>query len=256
MATVVSLLNFKGGVGKTTTTVNLGAALAGMKKKVLIIDLDGQRNATKILKYQPKPGETETIYDYLTNRVGEAFSYETPVKGLDIVPSSDEMADISVKLSSRKNREHILKKFVDETRSYYDFILLDCPPAKGVISDNAMTASDGLIIPIECEMLSLQGLEEIMLEAQEVKQELNPGLEIYGMLATKYDNRLCMNRELLDGLNQSFPGKVFQTRIRRNVSLAEFCDSSTSIYEYAPDSYGAADYKDLAKELIDKLKKS
>lgn len=253
MGKVYSVLNFKGGVGKTTTTINLGAALARMKKKVLIIDLDGQKNSTTILGFKDEDGEN--IYDFLTGRTQEVFAYNSHTKGLDYVPSSTEMRNIELNLNSRKSREHILEKFTEKVRPEYDYILIDCPPGKGVIIDNAMTASDGIIIPIECEMLSLQGLTEIVCEVNEVKSELNPELEIVGFLATKYDGRLRLNRDILSGLNENFPGKVFQTKIRRNVSLAEFCQTSQHIFDYAPDSYGAEDYESLAYELTGEKKK-
>jgi len=245
MAKVLSVLNFKGGVGKTTTTINLGAALARLKKKVLIIDLDGQKNSTNILGHQ----DGENIYDFLTGRTQEVFAYNSATKGCDYVPSSTEMRNIELSLNGRKSREHILEKFTGRVRPEYDYILIDCPPGKGVIIDNAMTASDGIIVPIECELLSLQGLTEIVCEVNEVKSELNPELEITGFLATKYDGRLRLNRDILSGLNENFPGKVFQTKIRRNVALAEFCQSHQNIFDYAPDSFGAEDYMNLAREL-------
>lgn len=248
MAKVYSILNFKGGVAKTTTTINLGAALALMKKKVLIIDLDGQKNSTSILGF--KDGEGETIYDFLIGKTQEVFSYSTKTKNLDYVPSSEEMRNIELNLNTRKSRERILEKFISQIRDAYDYILIDCPPSKGVIIDNAMTASDGIIVPIKCEMMSMQGLTEIVCEVNEVKSVLNPNLEITGFLGTMYEGRLRLNRDILNGLNANFPGKVFKTIIRRNVSLAEFCESSQNIFEYSPSSYGATDYMNLAKEII------
>lgn len=250
MAKVLSILNFKGGVGKTTTSVNLGAALALAGKQVLIIDLDGQMNSTVILG---KREETEeNIYDFLVGDTTEVFCYSTGTDRLDYVPSSTEMRHIELQLSSRKSRERILKKFTDKLKEEYDFILLDCPPGKGIIIDNAMTASDGIIVPIECDVLSLQGLTEIVSEVGEVKQELNPDLKIVGFLATKYDNRLRLNRDILESLQENFPGQVFDTRIRRNVSMAEYCSEQRHIFDYAPDSYGAQDYMALANEIIQK----
>lgn len=250
MAKVLSILNFKGGVGKTTTAVNLGAALALCNQRVLVIDLDGQMNSTIILG---KREETEeNIYDFLVGDTTEVFCYSTGTEGLDYVPSSSEMRNIELQLSSRKSRERILKKFTDKLRGEYDYILFDCPPGKGIIIDNAMTASDGIIVPIECDVLSLQGLTEIVSEVSEVKLELNPELEIMGFLATKYDHRLRLNRDILDSLKINFPNKVFETKIRRNVSVAEYCGDERHIFDYAPDSYGAQDYMELAKEIINK----
>lgn len=248
MAKVYSILNFKGGVGKTTTTINLGAALARLKKKVLIIDLDGQKNSTKILGFKDELGDN--IYDFLIGKTHEVFSYSTSTKNLDYVPSSSEMRNIELNLNSKKSRERILEKFISQVSDSYDYILIDCPPGKGVIIDNAMTASNGIIVPIKCEMMSMDGLTEIVCEVNEVKSVLNPDLEITGFLGTMYDSRLRLNKEILNGLNENFPGKVFKTIIRRNVSLAEFCGNSQDIFEYSPTSYGAEDYMSLAKEII------
>lgn len=248
MAKVLSILNFKGGVGKTTTAVNLGAALALSGQRVLVIDLDGQMNSTLILGKREKIDEN--IYDFLVGDTTEVFCYSTETEGLDYVPSSADMRNIELKLSSRKSRERILKKFTDKLQDEYDYILFDCPPGKGIIIDNAMTASNGIIVPIECDVLSLQGLTDIVTEVAEVQQELNPEVKIIGFLATKYDNRLRLNRDILESLKQNFPDKVFETKIRRNVSVAEYCGDKNHIFDYAPESYGAQDYMSLAKEVM------
>lgn len=260
MGQIISILNFKGGVGKTTTSINLGASLAMRGHKVLIIDVDGQRNATSILRY----GKTDedvaeenklTIFEYLTGETSELFCYRTAIDNLMLVPSSEGMRNIEIKLNSRKNREHILGKFAKQMLPHFDFILIDCPPGKGVIIDNAMTASDHIVIPITCEMLSLEGMADLMREVQEVKEELNDKLDILGLLATMYDGRIKMHRQLYEALRENFPGKVFDARIRRNTSLGEFLGNAPSIFQYAPESNGAADYQAFANEFIQKTLK-
>lgn len=261
MGTIISILNFKGGVGKTTTSINLGAALAMSGSKVLIIDVDGQRNATSILRYgktdkDAQEENSQTIFEFLTGETSELFCYDTAIDNLTLVPSSEDMRNIEIKLNARKNREHILGKFARQMREYFDYILIDCPPGKGVIIDNAMTASDHIVIPITCEMLSLEGMTDLMREVQEVKEELNDNLNILGLLATMYDGRIKMHRQLYEALRDNFPGKVFDTRIRRNTSLGEFLGNAPSIFQYAPESNGAADYQSFANEFVQKLKET
>lgn len=261
MGTIISILNFKGGVGKTTTSINLGAALAMGGYKVLIIDVDGQRNATSILRYgktdeEVKEESSQTIFEFLTGETYELFCYDTAIENLALVPSSEDMRNIEIKLNARKNREHILGKFARQMREHFDYVLIDCPPGKGVIIDNAMTASDHIVIPITCEMLSLEGMADLMREVQEVKEELNDKLNILGLLATMYDGRIKMHRQLYEALRDNFPGKVFDTRIRRNTSLGEFLGNAPSIFQYAPESNGAADYQSFANEFVQKLKEA
>lgn len=247
------MLNFKGGVGKTTAAVNLGAALAQLKKKVLLIDLDVQGTATNTFKTE-SPFEGDTIYEFLSGKTKEAFAYDTKVKNLDYVPSSPDMRFAETELNRKREREHILQKFVNQVAPSYDYVLLDCPPGEGIVTDNAMVAATQIIIPIKCEVYSMYGLQDIMTSVQDLKENSNPSLEIMGIVANEFDGRICINRDIISGLEKSFPGKVFQTRIRKNVALAEFSSSAQNIFEYDPKCRGAEDYMSLAKEVIKKTR--
>lgn len=253
MATTICMLNFKGGVGKTTVSVNLGAALARLKKKVLIIDLDVQGTTTNTFKAE-SPFDGETIYEFLTGKTQEAFAYETKTKNLDYVPSSPDMKYVEMELNRKREREHILSKFVQQVSPAYDFILLDCPPGEGVITDNAMVAAQKIIIPVKCEVYSMYGLRDIMNEVEDVRQSSNPQLGIMGIVANEYDGRTCINRDIINELQTSFPGLVFDTKIRKTVSLEEFASGAQNIFDYAPKSIGAEDCLNFGKEVIKKSK--
>lgn len=245
------MLNFKGGVGKTTSTVNLGAAMAGMNKKVLIIDLDVQGTATSTYSKQ-SPYDGETIYDFLVGKTKSAFAYETKIPNLDYVPSSEDMRYVEMELNRKREREHILSKFVDMVSGEYDFILLDCPPGKSIVTDNAMVAADEVIIPVNCEPYSMYGLRDILKEAEDVK-ESNPKLHVLGILANEYEGHTSINRGIIESLNKEFPGLVFDTRIRKNVAVKEFSVSAQSVLEYDKRSNGAKDYIAFAHEVMGKL---
>lgn len=247
------MLNFKGGVGKTTATVNLGAALARLKKKVLIIDLDVQCTATKTF-FAQSPYDGETIYEFLTGAVTTPFAYDTQTKGLDYVPSSPNMKFIEMELNRKREREHILQRFVQMVSPNYDYILLDCPPGQGIVTDNAMVAAQQIIIPVKCEVYSMYGLRDIMNEVNDIKCSSNPQLSILGIVANAFDGRTCINRDIVDSLCNDFPGLVLSTKIRKNISLAEFSASSQHIFEYAPKSNGAEDFLNLGKEVIKKTR--
>lgn len=251
MAITICMLNFKGGVGKTTVTVNLGAALARLKKKVLIIDLDGQCTATKTFAAKT-PYDGETIYDFLSGKTQSAFAYETSQKNLDYVPSSQEMKFIEMELSRKREREHILEKFIHQVSPSYDYILIDCPPGQGIVTDNAMVAAQKIIIPVKCEVYSMFGLHDIIAESDDIKAGSNPSLEILGIIANAYDGRTCINRNISSALNESYPGMVLSTMIRKTVSLAEFSASEQSIFDYDAKSSAALDFLNLGKEVINK----
>lgn len=248
------MLNFKGGVGKTTAAVNLGAALSRLKKKVLLIDLDVQGTATNTFKAE-SPFEGDTIYEFLVGKTKEAFAYETKTKNFDYVPSSPYMRYVETELNRRREREHILSRFVNQVSSAYDYILLDCPPGEGVVSDNAMVAANEIIIPIKCEVYSMYGLQDIMKEVEDVKENSNADLHIMGILANEFDGRTCINRDIVQGLEKSFPNMMFSTKIRKTVSLAEFSSQSQNIFEYEEKCKAAEDYMNLAKEVIKKSRK-
>ena len=244
-AKVFSFSQHKGGVGKTTTTATLGAALALKGNKVLVIDLDAQQNLTySLLGNEPE----NSIYESLT---GKAPLPVIPVNdNLDIVPASIELAKAEIDLSNRMAREKILSNLLNPIKERYDYILIDCPPSLGIVTTNALVASDKLIIPMTAEVLPLKGLRMLDDVVREVKNFVNPNLEIGGVLLTRFDKRKTLNMEILNSLYKSFNGKVFETKIRENIALAETAMTGKSIFEYAPKSNGAKDYMNLAEEFI------
>lgn len=248
MATKISILNFKGGVGKTTTALNLGAALSLLGKRVLVIDLDSQRNLTPIMGYQP--GDGETIYDALVTKGGELTIYgHDRMPNLFFVPADKRLTGIDISLFNRSNREHILDKLLRKEEEDYDYILIDCPPKSLLLNKNAMVASDYLIIPIDCKVFSIQGMGDIFEELEDIKsdEDLNPRLQIMGYLLTMYDGRTKLSKEADRILSENYPDRVFQTKIRINTRLAEAPGYNQNIFEYDPESTGAEDYLTLAE---------
>lgn len=256
MAKKIAILNFKGGVGKTTTAINLCAGLAKLKKNTLLIDLDAQRNATLHLGYEI--GNGETIYDALMDRT---MNTELPIyeydghKNFDFVPSSIMLREASELLVARMKKEEILKFLVSGVESEYDYIFYDCPPSDGVLNINALCASDGVIIPLNGNDYSLQGITALVERINEVKRLMNPNLEILGFLFTDFDSRLNIHKTSRNEMRDAFPGKVFNALIHRCVRFSETPSLHQTIFDYAPTSTGADDYLQLAKEVI-KISKS
>ena len=247
MTKIIAVLNHKGGVGKTTTTINLAAALQQKKKRVLLIDMDGQANLTESCGLSIE--EEQTVYGAMK---GE---YPLPLvelnNGLAIVPSC---LDLSA-AESEPGRELILKgliaKLLDSRK--FDYILIDCPPSLGLLTLNALTAADFLIIPVQAQFLAMRGMAKITNVVEIVRQRLNPGLSIGGIVITQFDKRKTLNKSVSELINDSFCDKVFKTVIRDNVSLAEAPIKGMNIFEYNKNSNGAKDYMELAKEVL-KLK--
>lgn len=247
------MLNFKGGVGKSTAAVNLAAALTQLKKSVLLIDLDQQcTSSTTFSKSSPFYGET--IYEFLTGKTESAFAYETQNKKLDYVPSSRDMRFVETDLSRKREREHILSKFVSQVSDSYDYIIFDCPPGEGVVTDNALVASNYVLIPVKCDEFSLYGLRDIMTEIDDIKKESNPALSILGIFVNIYDVRNSIEPAIADQLKASFADYMLSTKIRINVALKEFPSTNQSIFEYNNKSHGAEDYLNLGKEVIKKTR--
>ena len=243
MAQIITLANFKGGVGKTTSAINIGAGLASMGKKVLLIDLDPQSNLTQSLGVVPKEG---TIYDFLVKK--QEIKITTIKECLDIIPSSLELISAEVELSSLFKREELLSTIIiDKIEQDYDYeyIILDCPPTLGLLTINSFTASDFIFIPIEAEYLALRGYV-ILKEAIE-KYEVN----IDKIFVTKYDRRKNLNREVYEALKENFSDKMFNTLIRDNVALAEAPTEGEDIYTFNPKCNGAIDYLSLTKEIVE-----
>lgn len=248
MTKTIALVNQKGGVGKSTCAANIGAGLSRLGKRTLAIDLDPQANLTYHLGIKPQELKA-TISDVVE---GRAEIEETIIErdGLDVIPSTMTLADTADRIHNIKGREHLLKEALAGLKRPYAYVLIDCPPALGVLTLNALVAAKEIYIPIEVEALALQGLRSIMGVVDMIRDRLNPGLKISGIIAAKYDSRKNLNREVLETLREHFGGLVFKTVIRETVKLAEAPSYGQSIFDYAPRSYGAEDYLNLCKEIL------
>ena len=250
MARIISVANQKGGVGKTTTTVNLGACLAQDGKKVLLIDSDAQGNATSGLGVR-KPDVKQDIYDVLVNEVSiKETIIKTSRENLSIVPATLQLAGAEIELTSMMARESRLKSALAEVSDEYDFILVDCPPSLGHLTINAFTASDAILIPDQCEYYALEGLSQLLNTVRLVQKHFNPGLEIEGVLLTMYDARTNLGAEVVEEVRRYFQEKVYDTIIPRNVRLSEAPSHGKPIIDYDPRSKGAEVYQALAKEVL------
>lgn len=248
MSIIVSLLNHKGGVGKTTSAINIGAALVKLGKQVLLVDLDPQANLTISLGI---PRQKITIYE---NIRGEAEITPYTVKeGLDVVTSNLNLSGAEMELINEAGREFILRELFDPLSHDYDYIIIDCPPSLGLLTLNALTASDYVMIPMQTEFLALQGIAKIDQVIRKIRARLNKKLQIGGVIATMYDNRKVLNRDIVGTIEKFFKDKVFDTKIRNNVALAEAPSEGKDIFEYSKSSNGAQDYLTLAKEIITRL---
>ena len=250
MGRVISVANQKGGVGKTTSTVSLAAALAVHGKKVLIIDSDPQGNATSGLGVQK--GELEQdVYDVLVNQVPMAdVIVPTTRENLMIAPSTIQLAGAEIELTSQPHREQRLKEAVKKIKDDYDYIFIDCPPSLGHLTMNAFTASDTVLIPVQCEYYALEGLSQLMNTITMVRKHFNPHLKIEGVLLTMYDARTNLGNEVKDDVIKYFREKVYKTIIPRNVRLSEAPSYGQAIVDYDPKSRGAEVYMELAKEVL------
>ena len=250
MARIISVANQKGGVGKTTTTVNLGACLAYVGKKVLVIDSDAQGNATSGLGVR-KPDVKQDIYDVLVNEVPiKETILETTRENLSIVPATLQLAGAEIELTSMMARESRLKSALEDVNDEYDFILIDCPPSLGHLTINAFTASDAILIPVQCEYYALEGLSQLLNTVRLVQKHFNPELEIEGVLLTMFDARTNLGAEVVEEVRRYFQEKVYDTIIPRNVRLSEAPSHGKPIIDYDPRSKGAEVYQALAKEVL------
>lgn len=249
MGKIISLANQKGGVGKTTTTVNLGTILAKKGKKVLLIDADPQGNATSGLGVE-KEVENST-YDILVRdtKIEEAIE-NTAIKNLKICPSNMSLAGAEVELVSMMSREQRLKEKLDSIKEEYDYILIDCPPSLGLITLNSFTASDSVLIPVQCEYFALEGLGQLLNTVNLVKKHLNKNLQVEGALLTMYDIRTNLSNQVVKEVKKYFEDKVYKTVIPRNVRLSEAPSYGMPITEYDPKSKGAKSYLKFAKEFL------
>lgn len=254
MTHIISIINQKGGVGKTTTTVSLAAFIGKKKKKVLLIDLDPQGNASSGLGVNKSELENST-YDVLVNdlAISEAI-IPSSAKNVDICPTNINLAGAEVELVAAMSREMILKNALSEVKDNYDYIFIDCPPSLGILTLNALAASNGLIIPIQGEYYALEGLTQLINTMNIVKKKLNPNIGILGVVLTMFDRRTQLTKQVKEEVEKYFGDKVFKTYIPRNVRLAEAPSHGLAISDYDPNSKGGKAYADLAAELIKRTK--
>lgn len=252
MGKIIALANQKGGVGKTTTTINLGASLATLEKSVLIVDADPQANASSGLGVDIKEVDC-SLYECIINKadVRDAI-YTTDITGLDIIPSHIDLVGAEIEMLNLGNREKVIKNILDPIRDDYDYILIDCSPSLGLITVNALTASDSVIIPVQCEYFALEGISKLLNTIKIIKSKLNPKLEIEGFLLTMYDSRLRLANQIYDEVKRHFQELVFKTVIQRNVKLSESPSHGLPVILYDADSSGAKNHLNLAREIISK----
>ena len=247
---IIALVNQKGGVGKSTTAVNLGAYLVSHGKKVLLIDMDPQANATTGLGFRPENVE-KNIYDVISGKtLLQDAILKTSLPGYDIVPATQDLAGATVELVEATEREFKFYNAIKNIKNDYDYILIDCPPSLGLLTVNSLAAADKIIIPIQCEYYALEGLSQLLNSIDLIKTNLKEDLEIMGAVLTMYDKRNQLSRQIIKEVQRHFPGYVFDAVIPRNVSLAEAPSFGKTILQYAPNSAGAKAYDYLAREMI------
>ncbi len=252
MGKIVAIVNQKGGVGKTTTAVNLTAALGILDKKVLLVDADPQGNSTSGFGVSKKEGIFSS-YELITGKcTAEEVILHTKFKGVDLVPSSMNLAGAEIELSTMEERANRLKTALSFIRADYDFILIDCPPSLGLITLNSLTAADTFLVPLQCEFFALEGLSQLMATMRQVKRSFNPTLEIEGVLLTMYDGRLNLTQQVVNEIKKFFGKKLYSSVITRSVRLSEAPSFGLPIQYYDRRSKGAACYNALAEEFIKK----
>ena len=250
MGKIISLANQKGGVGKTTTAINLSTSLASLGKKVLLVDADPQANASSGLGLDIRSLNT-TIYECLIDGVPSSQAIQpTEIENLHLLPSHIDLVGAEIEILNLDNREHVMQRLLEPLKTEYDYVLIDCSPSLGLITVNSLTASDSVIIPVQCEYFALEGISKLLNTIKIIKGKLNPKLEIEGFLLTMYDNRLRLANQVYTEVKTHFEGMVFETVISRNVRLSEAPSYGKPVLLYDAESKGTSNYMDLAKELI------
>lgn len=251
MARVIAIANQKGGVGKTTTAINLAASLAVSEKRTLLIDCDPQANTTGGLGFAKDPARRSLYQAIILQEPLQRIIQKTEVDGLDLIPSDKNLVGATIELVSLEGREYKLKGIVELVRGNYEFIVIDCPPSLDLLTLNALVASDSVLVPIQCEYLALEGVSDLLDSLMRIRRTLNPNLSIEGILLTMYDERTNLSRQVAADLHSFFGSQVFKTVIPRNVRLAEAPSHGKPILFYDIHSKGADSYMQLAKEVVE-----
>ena len=255
MGKVIAIANQKGGVGKTTTAINLAASLAVLEKKVLVIDADPQANTTSGLNFSPDDGRKRTLYEVMIGDIDISDALiQTEIANLQMVPSHINMVAVEIEMLDANERESILKKCIAPVRDNYDFIIIDCSPSLGLISVNALTAADSVMVPVQPEFFALEGLGKLLQTIRLVQDGVNPGLTIEGFVVTMFDGRTKVHSQVLNQLKEHFKDMVFNTIIQRNIRLSEAPSHGKPIILYEVMSNGTSNYLNLAKEVLEKNK--
>ena len=252
MGKIIAIANQKGGVGKTTTSINLAAALGVLEKKVLLIDADPQANATSGLGIDVESVEIGTYQILEHSNKPEESVVETSAPNVSLIPAHIDLVAIEIELVDKENREYMLKQALQEIKEQYDYVIIDCAPSLGLLTLNALTAADSVVIPIQCEYFALEGLGKLLNTIKSVQKIHNPSLDIEGLLLTMYDSRLRLSNQVVEEVQKHFNNMVFSTIIQRNIKLSEAPSFGESIINYDATSKGATNYINLAEEIIKK----
>ncbi|TLX77654.1 ParA family protein [Labilibacter sediminis] len=252
MGKIIALANQKGGVGKTTTAINLAASLAVLEYKILVVDADPQANATSGLGFDLREIEA-SIYECIVDGIDPSNALlNTEIEGLDLLPSHIDLVGAEIEMLNLPERENVLKKVLNQIKDRYDFVLIDCSPSLGLITVNSLTAADSVIIPVQCEYFALEGLGKLLNTIKIIQSRLNTTLEIEGFLLTMYDSRLRLSNQVVEEVQRHFQDMVFETLITRNIKLSEAPSYGKAVVEYDATSKGAVSYLNLARELLQK----